>query len=236
MKLTPSYSDESTPNPGERGPPAGQAPAAEGGFPPPLPDPKVDPDLCLRHLVKWYSKRLVLAVKCLLPSGSKTSAEDICQEAFLKAWQGIKACDPTRDPWPWLVTIARNAVYDAGKTSESQRQRRTVEGYDLATVAGRGSRETDSANPDLLASVEEILSELPDRDQHIIRMWASNPENYTQLLVTELRMTSGAIRTQRNRVFERIQRALLKRGIEVQGAHPATSDLPAGGAKQEAES
>lgn len=41
-----------------------------------------------------------------------TLAEDLAQEAFVRAWQSIKHFDSSRPFRPWLLNIARNAAFD----------------------------------------------------------------------------------------------------------------------------
>lgn len=61
-------------------------------------------------LVRSYQKKLFRFVYGIL--GNFDSAEDIVQEAFIKAWQAIKTFRPGHDFYPWLATIARNLTYN----------------------------------------------------------------------------------------------------------------------------
>lgn len=42
----------------------------------------------------------------------RTTAEDLSQETFLKAWKKIKTFDSSRSFKPWLLKITRNLAYD----------------------------------------------------------------------------------------------------------------------------
>jgi RNA polymerase sigma-70 factor (ECF subfamily) len=44
--------------------------------------------------------------------GDRTLAEDAAQEVFLKVHRGAHMLDPTRDPGPWVSTIATNVCRD----------------------------------------------------------------------------------------------------------------------------
>jgi len=40
------------------------------------------------------------------------TAQDITQEAFIRAWKNLKKFDATKSFKPWLLRLARNAAYD----------------------------------------------------------------------------------------------------------------------------
>lgn len=46
---------------------------------------------------------------------NSSEAEDIVQEAFLKAWRNLRKFDRTRNFKAWLFTIAKHAAFDAAK-------------------------------------------------------------------------------------------------------------------------
>jgi RNA polymerase sigma factor (sigma-70 family) len=45
--------------------------------------------------------------------GDHATAEDLCQESFIKALQGWERRDATHNAVAWLYQIARNTAYDA---------------------------------------------------------------------------------------------------------------------------
>lgn len=50
-------------------------------------------------------------------------AEDVAQEAFIRAWRRAEAYDPTRGAvLPWLLTIARNAAIDVARARQIRPQ------------------------------------------------------------------------------------------------------------------
>ena len=42
---------------------------------------------------------------------SHTDAEDVAQEAALRAWRSRESCRDPRRPWAWLQQITRNEIY-----------------------------------------------------------------------------------------------------------------------------
>ncbi len=67
-------------------------------------------------LVKRYIDPLYAFVFRM--SGEKDDAEDIVQEAFVKAWKKLGHFDIRRSFKPWLYTIARNAFLDSIKSKK----------------------------------------------------------------------------------------------------------------------
>jgi RNA polymerase sigma-70 factor (ECF subfamily) len=62
-------------------------------------------------------KAFVILLKLLLGAGPADAfrltndlgaAEEICQEAFFRAWAHLHQLDPSRSPLPWLFTVTRN--------------------------------------------------------------------------------------------------------------------------------
>jgi RNA polymerase sigma-70 factor (ECF subfamily) len=62
------------------------------------------------NLVNRYVDRIYSFV--LRISGDQSIAEDATQDAFIKAWKGMKSFDESRSFRPWMFSIARNAATD----------------------------------------------------------------------------------------------------------------------------
>jgi len=61
-------------------------------------------------LIRRHQKRLFRYIYGML--GSFDTAEDIVQEAFVKAYRALKTFKVGYDFYPWLSTIARNTAYN----------------------------------------------------------------------------------------------------------------------------
>jgi RNA polymerase sigma factor (sigma-70 family) len=93
-------------------------------------DPEVSAAFVRRFQGRVYG--LVLAIV-----GEASMAEEVAQEAFIRAWRHAGAFDPTRGRVvTWVLAIARNAALDA------LRQRRHVP-IDPATIPGSISAPSD---------------------------------------------------------------------------------------------
>ena len=85
------------------------------------------------------------------------AAEDVAQEAFVRAWRNAGTYDPRRGRVStWLLTIARNAAIDAMRT-------RRPEPLDPEIVAARLPSAPDESTPaDERLRVLSVLAELPE--------------------------------------------------------------------------
>jgi RNA polymerase sigma factor (sigma-70 family) len=85
------------------------------------------------------------------------TAEDVAQEAFVRAWRHAGSYDPRRGRVAtWLLTIARNAAIDAIRV-------RRVEPLDPDVVVGRLQRaRVEDAPADDREPVRSAIAELPE--------------------------------------------------------------------------
>lgn len=116
-------------------------------------------DVAFERIVRAMQGQVWRYVVHLL--GDAALAEDVTQEVFLRAYHRLGTLrDPLRFV-PWLVTIARNASYDAGRA----RQRRPVE-----LVGDRElSTPSDSPDPHIAYEVHHALGQLdPDLREAIV--------------------------------------------------------------------
>jgi RNA polymerase sigma-70 factor (ECF subfamily) len=70
------------------------------------------------QLIRRHQKRLFRFIYGL--TGSFDQAEDIVQEAFVKAYQAMDTFKVGYDFYPWLSTIARNLAYNQFSREEKQ--------------------------------------------------------------------------------------------------------------------
>ena len=93
--------------------------------------------------------RLYFRDVCLFLQGltrSETLAEELTQETFFRALDGLKDYDGKQDVRAWLFTVARNAYYDhcrrakhAAPLEDAETKSRRQPGY-RAAAGGQGCR------------------------------------------------------------------------------------------------
>jgi RNA polymerase sigma-70 factor (ECF subfamily) len=122
------------------------------------------------HLTSVHRLALRLA-------GDAGAAEDIAQEAFVKAWRNLKKYDPAKPFLPWLLAIARNAALDY------LRKKKAVPFSALAASDADGGPSFADTIPDeeplpdelfgraeLAAQVQDALAKLPERDRTVLAL------------------------------------------------------------------
>jgi len=116
--------------------------------------------------------------------GNPADAEDVTQDTFVAALQGMSTYDPAQAMGPWLRAIARNRAIDLlrrrGRAPEPEVAR---------------SESVESAALDHLEAerVRAALARLPSRDRAllVLRYWDDEP---VAAIARTLRMTEGAVR------------------------------------------
>jgi RNA polymerase sigma-70 factor (ECF subfamily) len=163
------------------------------------------------ELVRRHQK-LALRVAYLV-SGSEADAEDITQDAFVKAFASLARFDPAR-PWtPWLLQIVRNEALN-------RRRRRGRQARLALRVA------TDPVSGDAAPSPEAAIV---TRDQHarLLAVVDSLPTSQRDVIVCRYFLELSAIETSRalglaiGTVKSRTSRALvaIRSALGVPGDH-----------------
>jgi len=123
-----------------------------------------DPEALAAFFERYFDRVYGLVYRLL---GDPTLAEDMTQEVFLKVHRAAHQIDPTRDPLPWLVTIAHNACRDLWRSSAWKLTRRASSLDGDSPLAETLSRGTNDPERDALARererlVQEALLKLPE--------------------------------------------------------------------------
>jgi RNA polymerase sigma-70 factor (ECF subfamily) len=78
-----------------------------------------DPDTVLRELYTHYAKALHGYVEQFCPD--RSSADDIVQETFIRAWRHLPQLSGDDRPIrPWLFRVARNLLTDANRAARAR--------------------------------------------------------------------------------------------------------------------
>jgi RNA polymerase sigma-70 factor (ECF subfamily) len=140
--------------------------------------------------------------------GSRTDAEDMLQDLWLKIHQARHTYRPGEPVLPWVYAIARCVRTD------SYRKRSRIASREKAmAVVPEASQHRSAASP---ASFEDLVAPLSDRQRTILTMLKVNGmslEDVARATAT----TIGAVKQEAHRAYERLRRLGESRH---QGAHP----------------
>jgi RNA polymerase sigma-70 factor, ECF subfamily len=129
-----------------------------------------DPD-ALAALFDRYFDRLYAVVHRML--GNRAEAEDAIQEVFLKVHRGAPSLDPSRDPGPWLFTIAANVSRDRWRSGASRLDRASSSfdsnpGLRESLSDGASSPERDLVAAERAGRVREAILRLKPESREVI--------------------------------------------------------------------
>ncbi len=146
------------------------------------------------EIVERYQKPVYNLCYRLL--GNHGDAEDASQEAFMKAYKGLKKYDPKRPFVSWMLAIAYNQCID-------QLRRRRITWVGFEALFDRSDLQSPSAEATVDASgeaerVQEALSALSTKDRAavVLRYWYDY--SYDEIAET-LSLTNSAVKSRLHR-------------------------------------
>jgi RNA polymerase sigma factor (sigma-70 family) len=145
---------------------------------------------------------------CLRMMGHRQDAEDMTQEAFLRALRGISGFDGDRALRPWLLGIAANRC----RTALARRARRPSP---LEAVEACVDPQPSLTDPDDLASeLERGLSRLRPEYRLVFAMFHEQGLPYEEIALA-LERPVGTIKTWLHRARAELADYLARRGVRV---------------------
>jgi len=157
------------------------------------------------ELVKKYQKRLMRFVIMML--GRRDPADDIVQEAFVKAYLAINSFEPDRPFYPWLATIARNLAINRIKKEDREKPASEYEEInELQTdessnpLAEMMSKENDRR---LMQAVKSLAPQF--REVFVLRMIENM--SYDEI-AAKLNISAGTVDSRLHRAREKLVQML----------------------------
>ena len=115
--------------------------------------------------------------------GDWDRAEDLAQEALLKAWQAREHFDGRSDITTWLFTIARNHWLDSLR-SERRRPREGTMRVEPAQDAPWFSPPARAAWAEMAEAIDDALDELPPEQREALALRESEGLTFAEIAVT----------------------------------------------------
>lgn len=140
--------------------------------------------------------------------GDRAVAEDLTQETFLKVHRALDTLDASRDPWPWVATIAANTCRDHWSSSPS-RLRRASQSIEEAHLLRDARPGPDDAleQAEQAALVRRALEEIPPPARAVVLLHDWQGFSHDEI-AEMLGRSHGAIRQQYRRAIAAIAKVL----------------------------
>src|SRR2546423_119 len=141
------------------------------------------------YLVSKYMKRVVSIAWGIVRNGG--DAEDLAQEAFVKAFQTIGRFKSGEPFGPWIYRIVTNLALDVMK----HRQRfRHEEIQDTLPAARRDSADLPAVANELARRIDEAIESLPEMQRVVARLYLV--EHFEHSEIAEMTsLTEGTVRS-----------------------------------------
>lgn len=131
-----------------------------------------------RELVERYHVGLIIHCERLVKD--RDDAEDIAQEAFIKAYQQLKKYDPERSRFStWLYRIATNLAID-----HLRKQRRRVRVDDIESVA-EATMPTHIQDEERQAAIQAVIQLQPPEYRRAIEAYYWSGKSYQEIAEQE---------------------------------------------------
>lgn len=145
-------------------------------------------DQLMRLTARWVYARLAIAIH------DRTRAEDLTQEAFLRAWRSIDLLDDPQRFRPWLAVIIRSVVLDHLRGEHRLKRSADRVDTDADTLAAEAAlpieqMEQDEQRRRLLAA----LGELPESYRDVLSLRYLAGCDY-EAICKQTGLSNGALR------------------------------------------
>jgi RNA polymerase sigma factor (sigma-70 family) len=149
------------------------------------------------HLVRRHA---TIAKRMAVLWGAADEADDVVQEALVRAYTALPRFRPGEEFRPWLLAIVRNVTYNSRRT-RGRRAAREVLAAEAWPVSDAADEALDAVRRDrLLADVRQLPAEL--REVVVCRYLLELSEKET---ATALGLRAGTVKSRLHRALARLR-------------------------------
>jgi RNA polymerase sigma-70 factor (ECF subfamily) len=143
-------------------------------------------------------------------------AEDIAQEAFVRAFRAWSSFDEERSPWPWLLTITRNLMMDMAAATRGLFEESLPESADrdarfAATASGP---ERTVLAMELGEAIRSTLATLDARERRLLLLRCEGMLSYDEIAFAE-NVSRDSVKSTLKRTRQRFRVSFASRYGEV---------------------
>lgn len=157
-------------------------------------------------LVAAYETRILRLVRGMV---GEHAAEDVAQDAFLKAWRKLPEFDGRSRFYTWVFRIASNTAMDWRKRERYRRHADLPVGADGedALPEERPGPRTGAERRELAAAIDRAVDALPEHYHTIVVLREVEGLSYEEIAET-LAISKGTVESRLFRARERLRDAL----------------------------
>ncbi|PWG81220.1 RNA polymerase sigma factor [Pararcticibacter amylolyticus] len=172
---------------------------------------KVDDRGAFAELYGRYHADIVRFLRKFLKSSNLS--EDICQNVFLKCWEGRSELPETIAPASWLYTVAKSRALDFLRRVSVEQAAASMILNEYPT--GRNLPEENQFTRDYLAFIEKILDTMPERTREVFKLCRQQYLTYEEAAV-QLGITHHTVKKHMGYSMRILKRAVDKElGIDL---------------------
>lgn len=141
------------------------------------------------YLVSKYSKRVVSIAWGIVRNAH--DAEDLAQEAFVKAFQNIGRFKEGEPFGPWIYRIVTNLALDVVKHRSRFRHEELSE---LEPAARRDNAELGAVTSELSARIDRAIQSLPEHQRVVARLFLVEQFDHAEI-ASMMNLSEGTVRS-----------------------------------------
>jgi RNA polymerase sigma-70 factor, ECF subfamily len=160
-----------------------------------------------RELVEMFQNRVMRVMVSVLRC-DRATAEDLCQEVFLRVYKGLSGFDGKVRFAAWLHTISTNVAISEYRRGRAQKRDRPTISIDAPlggtedvyiSPVGNERQPTDVAQQhEFLAKVRSCVQELPDEYREAVVLRDMESLSYEEIAIA-LKLPTGTVRSRIHR-------------------------------------
>jgi RNA polymerase sigma-70 factor (ECF subfamily) len=156
------------------------------------------------ELVRQYQKPVYQIARRLV--GSHEDAEDVAQEAFIKAYRGLRTFREDASFFTWIYRIAVNLSLNIIRRRKLRRMF-SLEGVGLS-IASRSPAPDESLERDeTLRAVEDAIERLPEKQKLVFTLRYHQQLSHTEI-ARILKRDEGTIKANYHQALKKLRRTV----------------------------
>ncbi len=154
------------------------------------------------YLVSKYSKRVVAIAWSIVRNAH--DAEDLAQEAFVKAFQNIGRFKEGEPFGPWIYRIVTNLALDVMKHRTRFRHEELSENQ---VAARRDSADLGAVTSELTTRIDAALNSLPENQRIVARLYLVEQFDHGEI-ASMMNLSEGTVRSHLSLARRKLQEQL----------------------------